>query len=311
MMGKAAAKKVVPAPNTMEFSEFTKGSSTPSDSRLENFDVAPDSPVVFPSRYLSTEAKPSPAKASQKSKGVYSHDPILNRNPDELWRFLASNLKPPRLAVRLAGSHTETTTRHTGHGVHHYTETITDFSMLIDISGYVSHWSQICTDTPNSKSRKPSVSGGHETPPLQAPTVREVLEEYTGSQNLFKEFRMRKLVLWDYERVTGLLTDLVRSTGYRHAIDVHFPMDDYKVVALAPNGCSRTAHSKVVQGLCCMSCLCIVFWPAWTMARKRMENRLTCEYRSRASADEFFSRNCAMIHSAVVQKRRRETMVAL
>ena len=144
------------------------------------------------------------------------------------------------------------------------------------------------------------------------PTVRETLEEYASSTNSFKEFRMAKVVVWDIERVDKLLTDLVRSTGYRRDVTVNFPMQDHKVVALASNDWSRAAHSTVVRVLCVVSCLCICFWPAWAIARKRMKNRLDCEYGMGISADEFYSRNCAEIHAAVVRRRRTtEPIVAL
>jgi hypothetical protein len=147
---------------------------------------------------------------------------------------------------------------------------------------------------------------------MPTPTLRETLEEYTSSTNPFKELHLEKQLLWDIERITQLLTDLVRSTGYRSKITVKFPMQDYKVVALASNQYSQAAHSKVVRVLCVLSCLCVVFWPAWAIARKRMKNRLACEYGMAVSADELYSRNCAWIHSSVVGRREsKEWVVAL
>ena len=113
---------------------------------------------------------------------------------------------------------------------------------------------------------------------------------------------MAKVVLWDTDRLKKLLTDLVRSTGYRRDVEVKFPKQDYKVVVLASNMWSRAAHSTVVRVLCVVSCLCICFWPAWAIARKRMKNRLNCEYGMGISADEFYSRNCAEIHATVLRR---------
>jgi hypothetical protein len=82
----------------------------------------------------------------------------------------------------------------------------------------------------------------------------------------------------------------------RQKITVKFPMQDYKVVVQA-------AHSKVVR---------VLFWPASAIARKLMKNRLACEYGMAVSADEFYARNCAWIHSSVVGRRRsKELIVAL
>jgi hypothetical protein len=278
------------------------------------FDIVPDSYAFFPPKLPSSGPKHSTATAREKFKGVYSHDPILDRNPNELWRFLVSNLRQPRLAVHVSGTHTETRSTGQGgiatgqggiaNGGTTTTHTVTDFSFYVDVSKYViPQWIRIVA-RPKSKKDQPT------------PTLRETLEEYTSSTNPFKELRLEKQLLWDIERITQLLTDLVRSTGYgvkrRQKITVKFPMQDYKVVALASNQYSQAAHSKVVRVLCVLSCLCVVFWPAWAIARKRMKNRLACEYCMAVSADELYARNCAWIHSSVVGRREsKEWIVAL
>jgi hypothetical protein len=270
-----------------------------SSSRPGYFDIVPDSHAFFPPNLPSSGPKPSTATARENIKGVYSHDPILDRNPNELWRFLVSNLRQPRLAVHISGTHTET--RQARRGT--ITVTVTDFSFYVDVSKYViPQWTRIVA-RPKSKKDQPG---------MPTPTLRETLEEYTSSTNPFKELHLEKQLLWDIERITQLLTDLVRSTGYRSKITVKFPMQDYKVVALASNQYSQAAHSKVVRVLCVLSCLCVVFWPAWAIARKRMKNRLACEYGMAVSADELYSRNCAWIHSSVVGRREsKEWVVAL
>jgi hypothetical protein len=262
------------------------------------FDIVPDSYAFFPPKLPSSGPKPSTATAREKFKGVYSHDPILDQNPNELWRFLVSNLRQPRLAVHVSGTHTETRSTGQGgiatgqggiaNGGTTTTHTVTDFSFYVDVSKYViPQWIRIVA-RPKSKKDQPT------------PTLRETLEEYTSSTNPFKELRLEKQLLWDIERITQLLTDLVRSTGYgvkrRQKITVKFPMQDYKVVVQA-------AHSKVVR---------VLFWPASAIARKLMKNRLACEYGMAVSADEFYARNCAWIHSSVVGRRRsKELIVAL
>jgi hypothetical protein len=281
-----AMTELAPTPVQMfeELPETKKESA--SSSPPGDFDIVPDSHAFFPPKFPSSGPKPSMAKAREKIKGVYSHDPILDRNPNELWRFLVSNLRQPRLAVHVSGTHTET--RGGGPNGTTTTTTVTDFSFYVDVSKYViPQWIRIVA-RPKSKKDQPT------------PTLRETLEEYTSSTNPFKELRLEKQLLWDIERITQLLTDLVRSTGYgvkrRQKITVKFPMQDYKVVVQA-------AHSKVVR---------VLFWPASAIARKLMKNRLACEYGMAVSADEFYARNCAWIHSSVVGRRRsKELIVAL
>ncbi|KAG0569989.1 hypothetical protein M758_6G125400 [Ceratodon purpureus] len=302
-----------PTPSKMESVETRISDSSTSPSEPPGYyDRVPNSHVFFPPKYPTPGPKPSTAESYEKVakkfsrqkevKGICSQDPILDDNPTELWRFLLSNLRSPSLAVLLLGTHTESSssTDSNGHSTT-TTRTVTDFSFQFDVSKYVMpQWSRIVAEP-----RK--ASKGEATP---MPTVLETLEEYTSSKNPFKEFRLDKLVLWDMERVTQLLTDLARSTGYQHTIQVHFPMQHYKVVALASNGYSKAAHNKAVQVLCVVSCLWILFWPAWSIARKRMKNRLSCEYGMAVSADEFYSRNAQRIHSAVVQRCKSEQMVA-
>jgi hypothetical protein len=284
-----AMTELAPTPVQMfeELPETKKESA--SSSPPGDFDIVPDSHAFFPPKFPSSGPKPSMAKAREKIKGVYSHDPILDRNPNELWRFLVSNLRQPRLAVHVSGTHTET--RGGGPNGTTTTTTVTDFSFYVDVSKYViPQWIRIVA-RPKSKKDQPG---------MPTPTLRETLEEYTSSTNPFKELRLEKQLLWDIERITQLLTDLVRSTGYgvkrRQKITVKFPMQDYKVVVQA-------AHSKVVR---------VLFWPASAIARKLMKNRLACEYGMAVSADEFYARNCAWIHSSVVGRRRsKELIVAL
>ena len=286
-----AMTELAPTPVQMfeELPETKKESA--SSSPPGDFDIVPDSHAFFPPKFPSSGPKPSMAKAREKIKGVYSHDLILDRNPNELWRFLVSNLRQPRLAVHVSGTHTETRSTGVGTETKTTTVTVTDFSFYVDVSKYViPEWTRIVA---RPKSKKYQLG-------MPTPTLRETLEEYTSSTNPFKELRLEKLVLWDIERITQLLTDLVRSTGYgvkrRQKIKVKFPMQDYKVVVQA-------AHSKVVR---------VLFWPASAIARKLMKNRLACEYGMAVSADELYSRNCAWIHSSVVGRRRsKELIVAL
>lgn len=110
--------------------------------------------------------------------------------------------------------------------------------------------------------------------------MRETVQEFTSSWDLYKELRLTKLVQWDYGEVERALTDLARSTGYRRSIHVEFPTADHKVVVWASNVCSTTANSMTVRILCCLSCLMLcVAGPATVIARLRMKKQLTYEYR--------------------------------
>lgn len=254
------------------------------------YDIVPDTRVFFPPERPS-RAPASKVETVQKKKGLYSFDPLLDHNTDELWRFLVSNLSRPKLTIRVHGTHT----RSTGSSS---TTTVTDFKFDIDASQYVvPQWARLYT-------RPPTKQG-------TAPTVKETLEEYTGSKNSFKEIRLMKVLDWDFDALKKAIKDVVRSTGYRSSVKVTFPMQDYKVVAAASNEYSKAAQDKAVRVLCCVSLLCLVFWPVWALARKHMKDRLVVEFAMAASAQEFFSRNNARIHWAVSQRRKKEVYPAL
>lgn len=292
--------------------------STQSHSQPVGYlDVAPDSHIIFrPGDSQAEPPKPSTARKICRTKGIYSHDPVLDRSPDELWRFFVMNLKPPRLAVRLIGEHSDESKS--------CSNRVTDFFIEIDISHFVTEWSQLYAHPDSGWVEQMTINNDPDGALIEQfgpigtftgsnstawPTLRETVEEYTSSMNRFKEIRMRKRVLWDTWRVKKSLKALVRSTGYRDSIYVEFPMDDYKVVALASSRSSRCAHSGLVQCLCCMSCLCIGFWPAWAIARKSMDT-LTCEYLSTQSADEFLSKNSSAIRDAVLRRSRTRLSAA-
>ncbi|RKO86262.1 hypothetical protein BDK51DRAFT_25839 [Blyttiomyces helicus] len=113
---------------------------------------------------------------------IESFDPKLDANAEELYRYFLSFSQKPSMAVHVRGTHSETRTRvvtyTTGNGntatrVETYQVEITDFDFSLDVSHYIyPGWSRIVVVP------KKDGSGG---------TVRQLLEEYTGSGNKFKE----------------------------------------------------------------------------------------------------------------------------
>ena len=268
--------------------------------------IIPDTQIFCPPRCLPM-GPPSTVEAIRGEGGVYSNDQILDHDAEELWRFLTSNLNPPRVAIRLFGSHTETRTRTLTSTVggtttirtEDYTLSVTDFDFRVDVSNYVLPQGFRIVTLSRDRLGEPA-------------SVRDTLEEYTSSRNVFKELRLEKHVVWDYDRVVQLLADLVRSST-RHGVHVKvgFPKQDSRVSVFASNGYSRAWHSTLVQVLCVLTCLWIVFLPAWAVVRKRMKNRLSCEFDMAVSADEFYHKNCCKIRSAVLRESKGEVLVAL
>lgn len=155
----------------------------------------------------------------------------------------------------------------------------------------------------------PAVSRIVTTGPDEGATISQALEKYTSTSYPFKEFRLKKVVLWGKDRVTSLITDLVKAAGYgkvpSEGIAVSFRMSDDEVVASASNWVSRAAHHKFVRCLCWATCLCVLFFPVWHTVRDSKKHRLECEYRMAVSADDFVAANSARIHSAVVRREKQ------
>lgn len=235
-------------------------------------DTIPDSRIYFPP---AIRPKPSTITPSKKGSGVYSHNPILEQDATELWRYLMSNLKRPRMVVRVTGQ----------------TEDAVEFTVRIDVTNLIiSQWSRIVTTDRIS-------------------TISRTLETYTSSSYPFKEFRLRKVVMWDWERVTNLIKQVVQAAGYSTAgkncgrsITVYFDVKDEQVMVLGSNWISRCAYTKDVRCLCYASCLCCVFCPAWELARGRKKYPLQCEYVMAVEADDFVANNRSYIHNIVAAK---------
>ncbi|KAJ3331149.1 hypothetical protein HDU76_003971 [Blyttiomyces sp. JEL0837] len=90
-------------------------------------------------------------------KCIKSHDPILDRNPNELFKFFLTHLEePPQLQVHIVGTHRDTIHKHETYTDSHgnvrsrtvsESITVTDFDFKFDLSNYVSpQWSYIRAD---------------------------------------------------------------------------------------------------------------------------------------------------------------------
>ena len=252
-------------------------------------DSIPDCKTIF----SPTITEPSTAKVTKKVKGIYSDDPKVDKDPSELWRFMVSNLRKPRLLVYIAGKKVASPST----GLHHWNTDIdstTDFAFFIDISALVS---------PDCDRIVAKPSGA---------TVRTVVEEYTRSRNPFKEVGMRKGVVgWDWDGVRKRVTKMVRQAGYEERVEVEFLTLDDEVVAMASNGFMRATQSMVMRGICVVSCLWVACWPAWALARKRSKHhRLSCEYEMAVNADTFLANNSAMVRAAVMLRKRQKLLYA-
>ncbi|KAJ3343441.1 hypothetical protein HDU91_000379 [Kappamyces sp. JEL0680] len=216
-----------------------------------------------------------------EAQGIYTFDPRLDQDKDELWRFMMCNLSNPRKVVRCAGTHTETR-HHTSvdkdGNTHHHTDqvTVTDFEFSLDLSGYIAGWSQIACEATNGHPQK---------------SFNDTLEEYCQSTNKLKEIHLKKQVQWEWDKIRDILVFCIRQSGYGHSISITFPSYNDHIDVFCSSAWSRFSHNTAVRVLCVLTCLCIVFYPMFLGMRDKATNRIVVNYPVLISPEEFYNRN--------------------
>ncbi|KAI8896105.1 hypothetical protein BC833DRAFT_598865 [Globomyces pollinis-pini] len=266
---------------------------------LFDYTVIPDGNLLFPQNCPPID-KPSTVKCNINGSGnIETYEPALDSDTDELWKFFMSHLSPPKVTIQVNGHHQETRTRTVVRdGQSHmetYQESVQDFNFTFDISPFVSPlWARIaCVPIPGQ-------------PPK---TYKDTLAEYATSKNKLKEIHLEKQANWDYGQISNMIVGCVRATGYPHSIIVTYPTTGNKVHVYASGGVSQLAHNNCVKCLCVVTCLCIIFFPMYYMARKKTSNKIICDYSINLSPMEFYARNYYNIQHHV--RRRTFGLVAL
>ncbi|KXS22573.1 hypothetical protein M427DRAFT_27094 [Gonapodya prolifera JEL478] len=241
---------------------------------------------------------PSTAETRVDGDGdVRTYDVHTAFDPNELLKYfltLRDSQDRPQLIVRVMGSHIDKDANghhHTNHQEHQ--RTVTDFDIMMDASNYISpQWSQMVALQAYDPTRALRV--------VPTKTIAEVLGEFTRSENLLKEIHLRKQVLWDFDQLTPAIVVAVRSTGYGGHISVTYPTHKDRVTAKAPNSLAMATDSCLVKTLCVLSCLWIIFWPAWVLYRKKVD-ALVVEFPPIAPGSLFYQRNYYNIVSACMR----------
>ncbi|KAJ3096173.1 hypothetical protein HDU97_006179 [Phlyctochytrium planicorne] len=259
----------------------------------------------------------STAKFERTTEGVQSTDPILQENPDELFRFFLTHLiEKPGMSVHVQGTHqeshtvTETTTNSDGStstSTRTETRTVTDFTYYINADGYIlPDWTAVFAlpkKGATSQTQNVRAIGAHmpeySVPPGQ---FREALEEFTRSKNLLKEIQMEKEIPWDYNSLRMSITTAVRLTGYWGSVSVTFPRKNYKMAVFSSSAISEISRSCVTWVFLALTCLWIIFLPLYFILRKAVKGRLAAHYPIGIDVPTFYQRN---INNIVMLARRR------
>ncbi|CAF1084003.1 unnamed protein product, partial [Didymodactylos carnosus] len=263
--------------NENEFSAFAD--NLPSYNQLSqnidnlppnyyNISIVPEGAILNYSDVLPV-AKLSEAEIERNKNGIISLDPLLNNNPDELWRYFMTYLtEKPNVVVVVHGYHTESyiayeqyrdangnfSTRPV-----HRSKQVDDFNFTVDITPYINaKWSRVVVRA-NGTDNEDSI------------TLRDCLEQYTRSTKKIKQLTLEKQIDgWRLQDVKDNIKVLLRQTGYRHHITVTFPLTNYKIVARGSNKISKFANNTCARLTCVLTCLWIVFLPVYLCMRSRV-----------------------------------------
>ncbi|CAF1080071.1 unnamed protein product [Rotaria magnacalcarata] len=261
--------------------------------------------VVLHYNEVTPYTQPSSAQVERKSEGVVSFDPLVDKNPDQLWLYFMTYLnEKPSLTVNIHGYHVEHYTTyerrqaadgsyHT-HAVHH-TRNVTDFNINVDLAPYVTQqWWRVAV-IPSKK----AVAAG------EVVLFRDALEQYTRSDKSIKEITCQKQVVgWNFQELQDKIKALIYSTGYRNHITITFPMGNHRISARSPSTLSRFSNSTLVRVLCVVSCLCIIFGPIYLCLRAAGSTRdqIVADYAMAAPIDTFLHFNAGVIANAAISR---------
>ena len=207
----------------------------------------------------------------------------LDKDPKLLERqVLLSASKPPRPAVRILGTHSETTREK------NKTEkkTVTDFDVTLELTPYLFSdaergvsWTALRTVEDNEKTRRgtilrtraPGVKRDIEiTNPK--PTLAEWCHRYCASHAGVKSFAVqRRVVGFDEEKLKQMLEVLVRGTNYRGTVGITFPVKGD--LTLIYNDCktNKWRLTPWIVWMCYLTFLWLLTWPLLFFRTKQFE----------------------------------------
>ncbi|UJR27841.1 hypothetical protein I4U23_009107 [Adineta vaga] len=291
-------EKNFPAPSAPDIGELPPNyfdiSIVPNNAVLHYNEVTP-----------YTEA--SKAVVERKQEGVLSFDPIIDRNPDQLWLYFMTYLnEKPALGVNIHGYRIEHYTtyeqqRSADGSYHtrpvHHTRQVTDFNFTLDLSAYVTQqWWRVAV----IPSKKTMQSG-------EMISLRDAVEQYTRSEKNIKEIICQKqLVGWNFHELQDRIKVLIYSTGYRNHINVTFTVNNNRIAARSSSKMSRFSNSTVVRVLCVISCLFLIFGPIYLCLRSAgsTRDRIVADYSMAAPVDTFLHFNAGIIANAAMGRSR-------
>ncbi|KAJ2557073.1 hypothetical protein EV175_001572 [Coemansia sp. RSA 1933] len=259
--------------------------------------IAPSSPQGAASDGLTSRNFFASLEYQRTAKGYSSTDAWLNTDARALRRFIYESNERPRVSVEVVGSHTEARTvestsrmenGQTRRETHTHQNTVVDFKFSLELTPYIHERGTLYT------ARGPSG---------EPYDLDVVLEDYVKAENVLKELRVQKKVIWDYDLVRTEIARFVKSTGYPHTVRVSFPMENDSITVRSNHMLGKMWRHPVTSFLCFISCACLVGWPIQYMATKQWRNKVMSDFVVLASPKDYVDRHADFIRNQVVWSR--------
>jgi len=233
-----------------------------------DYSTVPHSYLVTPDQ--CPRVQPSTA-TFQVDGHIKSFDPVLDKNPDEIWKFFLTHMMAPKVVFEVHGHHT---VRRRGRKGKSHTHRVTDFRFSVAINRFINpQWSAILA--------KPDPIKGQRS-------FDEIIKEYAASNSTLKDIIVHKELDWDLVTARKIIYDIVRATGYNRVININIIKLEDAVEINSSSTLSRASQNGCFKCLCFITCLCVVVYPMMWCARKNMDNMIVARFGVNLSMDEFY-----------------------
>lgn len=274
---------------------------------------------TLPNNGLSSSAT-STADFEINPKGnIKTFDSLLDRDPDEVWRFIEVHLrKKPGLVIRVQGVIPAGSSSGGGGGEYRDLDKV-EFSVDLDVSGLIKPaWTRIVAvsggvggggvDTSTGGTDEGGVKKEGEdkqnqnmdtsSPPTLISLLQPIhsaIKSYTDSHASMKKLVVKKQIHWDFTALSSSLKSSLRAAGYSHDVRVQWIFSSDKISVHA-------SSAKHARWLFC--CLWLLLAPMYCCIQRRLGVKLVAEYEVDKRVDEFVAAN----QNAVVEAWKAHTV---
>lgn len=265
---------------------LTPGSAVP----LEEYDDAPPSYSDLPAEPLPPNplgprhSPPRPAKRIVSGQGATGNERFMDARLDndpgyliEWMEYLAEF--PPRAFVRIEGTHRESKTREGKNE----TKDVVDFDLKIEMTAFLygdikngRSWKALRTVRDEEVARRGTSlrtkARGAGGPEVGGGSLAEWAHRYCASHAGLKTFTLRREVTgFDDAYVRDRIGALVRETGYRGRVRVHFPVMASRATVYSSCRTNELRLTRWVRWFFYLTLLFLFVWPYLFLRTKRFE----------------------------------------